>query len=56
MFESGVGFLVSESFVKNLVHIFFLLKGLAAFRAVEEMRMERVAFGGAQLAVEIGGE
>jgi hypothetical protein len=38
------------------VHIFFLLKGLAAARAVDEVRVERVAFGVAQLAVEIGGE
>ena len=56
LLESGVGFLVGECFVKNFVHIFFLLKGLAAVRAVDEVRMERVAFGGAQLAVEIGGE
>jgi hypothetical protein len=38
------------------VHIFFLLKGLAAVRAFDEVRMERIAFGGTQLAVEIGGE
>ena len=56
LLESGIGFLVGESFVQNFVHILFLLKGLAAVRAVEEMRMKRVAFGGAQLAVEIGGE
>ncbi len=49
-------FLSASRFVKNFVHIFFLLKGLAAVRAVDEMRMERVAFGGAQLAMEIGGE
>ena len=56
LLESGIGFLVGERFVKNFVHIFFLLEGLAAVRAVEEMRVERVAFGGAQLAMEIGGE
>jgi hypothetical protein len=38
------------------VHIFFLLKGLAAVRAVDEVRMKRVAFGGAELAMQIGGE
>jgi hypothetical protein len=56
LFESGVGFLAGECFVKNFVHIFFLLKGLAAVRAVDEVRMKRIAFRGAQLAVEIGGE
>jgi hypothetical protein len=56
LLESGIGFLVGDGFVKKFVHIFFLLKGLAAVRAIDEMRMERVAFGVAQLAVEIGGK
>ena len=56
LLESGVGFLVGDRFVKKFVHIFFLLKGLAAVRAVDEVRMKRIAFRGAQLTVEIGGQ
>ena len=47
MFEPGNGFIGTTG---------FFLKGLAAVRAVDEMRMERLAFGSAQFAVEIGGE
>jgi hypothetical protein len=36
--------------------MFFLLKGLATVRAIDEVRMKRIALGGAQFAVEIGGE
>ena len=56
LLESGVGFLIGERFVEKFVHIFFLLEGLATVRAVDEMRVKRIAFRCAQFAVEIGGE
>jgi hypothetical protein len=56
LLESGVGLLFGNRFVENFVHIFFLLEGLAAVRAVDKVRVERIAFGVAQLAMEIGGE
>jgi hypothetical protein len=38
------------------VHVFFLLEIFPALRALDEMRVERVLFGRAQLAVQVGGE
>ena len=56
LFERRIGFLVAHGFVEKFVHVFFLLEIFPALRAFDQMSVERILFGRAQLAVEIGSE
>jgi hypothetical protein len=45
LFETQIGFFLSESFFKDFVHSFSFLMSFAARGAVEEMRVKRASFG-----------
>ena len=56
LFESRIGFFLSESFFEDFVHSFGFLMSFSAFGAIDEVRVKSAAFVRRKLAVKIGGE
>jgi hypothetical protein len=56
LFESRIGFFMSESFFQKFVHDFVLLMSFSAGGAIDEMSVERAALLLRKLVVNIGGE
>ena len=56
LFESRIGFLLSESFFQNFVHSFGFLVSFSAGGALDEMRMQLLLLLIGEFAVKIGSE
>ena len=56
MFKTQIGFFLSESFFKNLVHGFGFLMSFPTGGAIDQVRVKHASFVLGKLAVQIGGE